>query len=83
MRIQVNASWIGPLVALEYQVIKMNTQGMTLEGNLAPWARGSDMREVGPMPVVKHTIFTPEEVEELKQIIRDTYKDLHRGSYPY
>ena len=56
---------------------------MTGLGYLAPWARGTDMKEVGPMPQVKHTIFTPEEVKELKEIIRDTYKDLQGPSYPY
>ncbi len=52
----------------------MNTQGMTMTGHVAPWARGSDMKEVSPKPEVKHTIFTPEEKEELINIIIDAHK---------
>tara|TARA_R100001463_G_scaffold95951_1_gene150480 strand:- start:114 stop:299 length:186 start_codon:yes stop_codon:yes gene_type:complete len=55
----------------------MNTQGMSGKGYLAPWARGTDMKEVGPMPQVKHTIYTPEEREELISIIMEAYKRIH------
>ena len=58
----------------------MNTQGLTGEGHLAPWARGTDMKEVGPMPEVKQTIYTPEEREELITIIIEAYKRLHGDS---
>jgi len=58
----------------------MNTQGMSGEGYLAPWARGTDMKEVGPMPQVKHTIYTPEEREELISIIMEAHKRLHGGN---
>ena len=57
----------------------MNTQGMSGEGYLAPWARGTDMKEVGPMPQVKQTIYTPEEREELISIIMEAHKRLHGG----
>ena len=55
----------------------MNTQGMSGEGYLAPWARGTDMKKVGSMPQVKHTIYTPEEREELISIIMEAYKRIH------
>ena len=60
----------------------MNTQGMTMQGHVAPWARGSDMKEVGDMPTVKHTIFTPEEREELISIMIDAYKRLQDPDCP-
>jgi len=56
----------------------MNTQGMTSEGLLAPWARGVDMKEVGPMPQVKQTIYTPEEREELINIIIEAHKRIQK-----
>ena len=52
---------------------------MSGEGYLAPWARGTDMKEVGPMPQVKLTIYTPEEREELISIIMEAHKRLHGG----
>ncbi len=55
----------------------MDTQGMTGEGYLAPWARGVDMKEVNSMPQVKHTIYTPEEREELISIIMEAHKRIH------
>ena len=58
----------------------MDTQGMTGEGYLAPWARGVDMKEVNSMPQVKHTIYTPEEREELISIIMEAYKRIHGGN---
>jgi len=58
----------------------MNTQGMSGKGYLAPWARGTDMKEVGPMPQVKHTIYTLEEREELISIIMEAHKRLHGGN---
>ena len=55
----------------------MNTQGMTAKGdNVAPWIRGYDLKEITPMPVVKLSVFTPEEKEELKELIREVYMEL-------
>jgi len=54
----------------------MNTQGMSGEGYLAPWARGTDMKKVGPMPQVKHTIFTTEEIAQLDALIKKNLNEL-------
>lgn len=49
----------------------MNTQGMSGTGSF-----GVKITECGPLPAVKHSIFTPEEREELKSIMIDALTDL-------
>ena len=55
---------------------------MSMQGHVAPWARGSNMKEVDTMPTVKHTIFTTEEREELISIMIDAYKRLEDPDCP-
>lgn len=50
---------------------KIDTQGMSLPGN----GNIISGRKIPPMPVKKRTIFTPEERQELKDIINETLNE--------
>jgi len=50
---------------------KIDTQGMSLPGN----GNIISGRKILPMPVKKRTIFTPEERQELKDIINETLNE--------
>ena len=50
---------------------KIDTQGMSLPGN----GNITSNRKFPPKPVKKRTIFTPEERQELKDIINETLNE--------
>ena len=50
----------------------MNTQGTGTSGSgLSFTAKARNNEEIGPMPVIKRTVFTPEEQLELKALIKE------------
>ena len=54
--------------------MKIDTQGMSGKGS-SPFLKDAAL-EVGPFPEVKHNIFSDEEREELKKIIREVLLEL-------
>jgi len=50
----------------------MNTQGTGTSGSGLSFTQpATNHKEVGPMPVIKRTVFTPEEQLELKALIKE------------
>ena len=50
----------------------ISTQAMTATGeNFSHCKTATDPNSAGPMPAIKHSIYTPEEARELRDILRD------------
>ena len=52
--------------------MSISTQAMTAAGeNFSHCKTATDPNSAGPMPVIKRTIYTPEEARELRNVLRD------------
>ena len=52
--------------------MSISTQAMTADGeNFSHCKTAADPNSAGPMPVIKRTIYTPEEARELRDVLRD------------
>jgi len=57
--------------------MSISTQAMTAAGeNFSHCKTATDSTSAGPMPVIKHSIYTPEEARELRDILRDLVEPL-------
>ena len=57
--------------------MSISTQAMTAAGeNFSHCKTATDPNSAGPVPVIKRTIYTPEEARELRDILRDLVEPL-------
>ena len=55
----------------------ISTQAMTAAGeNFSHCKTATDPNSAGPMPVIKHSIYTTEEIKELRDALRDLFEPL-------